>query len=136
MKKALKFVKRKTENKDLKITSYDEIYEADLIELYDTFLNKIKNTIYHVRLSAQEDTLTKKRGLFCGLSTENQCVVLSEILHMFQCQSGAANLKLIQGPGSAGLIKISNTIDKFDQFYIINQSPTGIYEQEIDLKKL
>lgn len=136
LKKALKFVKRKTENKDLKIISYDAIYEADLIELYDTFLNKIKNTIYHVRLSAQEDTLTKKRELFCGLSTENQCVVLTEILHMFQCQSGAANLKLIQGPGSAGIIVLNNNITKCNQISIINQSPTGIYEQEIDLKKL
>lgn len=136
LKKVLKFVKRKNENKDLKITSYDAIYEADLIELYDTFLNKIKNTIYHVRLSAQEDTLTKKRELFCGLSTENQCVVLSEILHMFQCQSGAANLKLIQGPGSAGIIVLNNNITKCNQISIINQSPTGIYEQEIDLKKL
>ena len=27
---------------------------------------------------------------------------MEEILHMFQCQSGAANLKLINGPSSAG----------------------------------
>ena len=55
---------------------------------------------------------------------------------MFQCQSGAANLKLIQGPGSAGIIVLNNNITKCNQISIINQSPTGIYEQEIDLKKL
>ena len=47
-----------------------------------------------------------------------------------------ANLKLIGGPGSAGTIKINNNITNVEQISIINQSPTGIYEQEIDLKTL
>lgn len=136
LKKILKFVKRQKENKNLKIDSYDELTSENLIKLYDTFLDKLQNSIYYVRLSEQEKTLQNKRDVFCALSSESKCVVLSEILHMFQCQSGSANLKLIDGPSSAGILHINNVITKYSQISIINQSPTGIYEQEIDLRKL
>ncbi len=106
------------------------------MNLYDEFLNKIKNTIYNSKLGAQEKTLSEKRNIFIDLSVEDKCVVLSEILHMFQCQSSSANLKLIDGPASAGIIKIGNNISNIGQISIINQSPTGIYEQEIYLKSL
>ena len=99
-------------------------------------MDKIKNTIYHSRLSAQETTLTQKRETFCALSDEDKCIVLSEILHMFQCQSSLSNLTLIGGPPKAASLKLSNLISKYNQISIINQSPTGIYEQEIDLLKV
>ena len=55
---------------------------------------------------------------------------------MFQSNSIASNLKLIGGPEKAGIIVLNNNITKCKQIFIINQSPTGIYEQEIDLKKI
>ena len=114
----------------------DGINNEDLLKLYDIFLDKLQNTVYKVRLGAQSETLLSKRETFKQLSMEEQCIVLSEILHFFQCPSGSANLKLIGGPGTAGTIKINNNITNVQQIKIINQSPTGIYEQEIDLKTL
>ena len=122
------------ENKDLKVVKQDELDYMDLIKLYDVFLEKIKNTIYNVRLSAQEKTLTEKRENFIKLSDEDKCAVLSEILHMFQCQSGSSDLRLIDGVGKAGILKIGNNVTNIKQITILNQSPTGIYQQEIDLK--
>ena len=55
---------------------------------------------------------------------------------MFQCQSNSANLKLIGGPGNAGILVLSNNIASCSQISIIHQSPAGIYEREIDLKTL
>ena len=107
-----------------------------LIGLYDTFLSKLQKTVYGRRLGKQEKTLFDKRDTFRDLNIEEQCIVLSEILHMFQCQSGASNLKLIGGPGSAGILVLNNDITKCERINIINQSPTGIYEQVIDLQKL
>ena len=100
------------------------------------FVDKLENSIYAKRLKLQGDTLMGKRDLFVTLSLEDKCILLSEILHLFQCQSTAANLKLIGGPASAGILVMSNAIDKCRQICIINQSPTGIYEQEIDLLAL
>lgn len=136
LKKIIKYVNRRKDNKNAVIVGHDELYEEDLIKLYDVFLDKIVNTIYHVRLSAQQKTLTDNRGRFCELSNEDKCIVLSEILHMFQCQSNVADLKLIHGPANAGTLKISNNINRCGQISIIHQSPTGIYEQEIDLKEI
>ncbi len=136
LKKVIKSVGRQKENKNYTLVEEDNLSEADLIKLYDIFLNKIQNTVYNVRFGAQVKTLTEKRDVFQKLSAEDKCVVLSEILHIFQCQSGAANLKLIGGPASAGIIVLNHDITKCNQISIINQSPTGVYEQEIDLLKI
>lgn len=136
LKKVMKFVQRRQENKNLTIVAQDALTEEALLRLYDVFLDKLQSTIYNVRLSAQEKTLRDKRDKFRKLTREEQCVVLSEILHMFQCQSGAANLKLIDGPAHAGILVLNNDITKCGQISIINQSPAGLYEQEIDLKKI
>lgn len=136
LKKIIKFLNRKRENKNAEIVESDGISQEDLLQLYDVFLDKIKNTVYGVRLGAQEKTLTDKREKYISLCKEEKCIVLGEILHMFQCQSVAANLTLIGGPGHAGILVMHNDITKCQHISIINQSPTGIYEQEIDLKRL
>lgn len=136
LKKVIKFVQRRRENKNLTIVSHDALTEEALLRLYDAFWDKLQNTIYNVRLSAQEKTLRDKRDNFRKLPGEEQCIVLSEILHMFQCQSGAANLKLIKGPERAGILVLNNDVTKCRQISILNQSPAGLYEQEIDLKKI
>ena len=74
--------------------------------------------------------------IFLNLKKEEKCVVLSEILHLFQCQSTSANLKMIDGPGKAGILVMNNNISKCNKISIINQSPTGIFENEIDLLKI
>jgi len=136
LKKVLKYTARLKENKMLTLNQTDGLTAEALLSLYDVFLDKLQNSVYKVRLGAQSETLLSRRDAFMQLSMEDRCIVLSEILHLFQCQSGAANLKLIGGPGSAGIIVMNSNITKAEQISIINQSPTGIYEQEIDLKTL
>lgn len=133
LKRVVKFNLRRKENKNVKITEKDGIDENMLIQLYDTFLWKIQNTIYGVRLSAQEKTLEEKRDAFLGLALEEKSLVLYEILHIFQCNGSSANLKSIGGSGSAKILPMNNNITKCQQICIINQSLTGVYEQEIDL---
>lgn len=136
LKKILKFIQRKKENKNLKIVSADKIIEEDLINLYDVFLDKLQNTIYKKRLIAQVKTLNEKRKIFVELGMEDKCIVLGEILHLFQCQSESANLKSIGGPESAGILVMNNNITGCNRISIINQSVTGIFEKEIDLLAL
>lgn len=136
LKKIIKFIQRRKERKDLKITAYDEITDDGLLRLYDCFLDKLTNTVYAKRLSAQIGTLTNGKERFAALEKEEKCLVLYEILHMFQCQSAAANLKLIGGPANAGILVMNHNITKCGAISIITQSPTGIYEKEIDLLTL
>jgi len=136
LKKALKYVQRQKENKNLKIGDRDGLDKEDLTALYDVFLDKLQNTVYHIRLSAQEKKLREKREKFIALSREEECVILSEILHLFQCQSNTADLSLIGELKNAGKLLLGKNITKCNQISIINQSPAGIYEQEIDLKTI
>lgn len=136
LKKALKYVQRLKDTKDLKLTVWDELSEKELIELYNEFLYKLEHTLYGCRLSAQAITLANKKELFCSLPNENKCIVLSEILHMFQCNSVAANLSSINGPSSAGILIMNNNITTCESIVIINNSPSGIYEKRINLLKI
>lgn len=136
LKRILKFIQRKKENKNLKLVSADKVTEENLLHLYDSFLDKLKNAIYNKRLSAQIKTLSEKRDNFIKLCIEDKCIVLGEILHLFQCQSGSANLKSIGGPGNAGILLMNNNITGCNRISIINQSVTGIFEKEIDLLTL
>ncbi len=136
LKRVLKYVARHKENKDLKLNSYDGIKVEDLLSLYDTFQNKLQNSVYFLRFGKQAEVLRNNKKTFMSLSLESQCIVLAEILHFFQCQSGTADLRLIGGVGHAGSLTMGINITKLEQISIINQSPTGIYEQEIDLLKL
>lgn len=136
LKKVIKFVNRKAENNNLTISTFDDVEENQLMTLYDTFINKLQNTVYKARLEQQAITLSEKREKFIQLSLEEQCTVLAEILHLFQCQSSAANLKLIEGPANAGILVMNNNLKKCKSISIINQSSTGIFEQEIDLLKI
>lgn len=134
LKKVVKFYNRRLENKNYTISEKDNLSHEALLELYDCFIDKLSNSIYSKRLGLQAITLEKKKENFVELSMENKCLVLYEILHLFQCQSVAANLSQIGGPGHAGILVLNNNITKTNKISIINQSPTGIYEQEIDLK--
>lgn len=136
IKKIVKVVEQLKTNKSYKINAYDRITEEDLQELYQKFLDKLRKPPYAIRLGAQVETLEKGKGIFHKLSLEQKCQTLLEILHLFQCNSTASDLSKIEGPGRAGILVLSNEISKCNCISIIHQSPTGIYEQEIDLKAI
>ena len=137
LKKIEQYVRRAKEaKKTLPVTVWDGLSEEENLALYDVFLDKLKNTVYHVRLSAQVATLEKKRDTFMKCSVEDQVLVLAELVKLFQCNSVAANLKGIGGPGSAGILVLSKTVSKCDRISLIHQSPTGVFSQEVDLLKL
>ena len=136
LKKIQKFIMRRKDDKTVRIYDSDQLMEESLCHLYDTFLEKLSSTVYAKRLQAQTKTLLDKKNTFLTLAREEKCIVLNEILHMFQCQSGSANLKLIGGPGSAGILVLNSDITKIQNICMINQSPAGMYEQMLDLKTI
>ena len=105
-------------------------------ELFDLLVGKLEYTVYEKRLSAQVPKLKNGKIIFDALSAEEKRIVLMEILHLFQCASQSANLKLLNGPGRAGILTMGFDISTLSNVYIINQSITGFYEQVIDLKTI
>lgn len=136
LKKAAKYCADYKINKNAQISDKTQLNEQDLQEIYKEFQYKLQNTIYGKRLGTQLQTLEKGKEKFDSLTREEKCLILNEILHLFQCQSTTANLTLIDGPGHAGILLLNNDISKLEHISIINQSITGFYEQAIDLKAL
>lgn len=136
LKEVLKFIERRKENKKLTLTDHDKVDADTILRLYDTFTEKLMNTVYAVKMAAYGEFLKKQRKTFIGLSLEDKCVVTNEILHLLQCQSMKSNLTLIGGSPNAGGVRLnSNITDLKDvkSLSIINQSVTGFYEQEVNL---
>ena len=123
-------------NKNVAVSDRMGLNEEDLKRVYDTFHDKLKNSIYGNQLSAQIDTLENGEDKFVRLSKVEQCLVLNELLHLFQCRSVLSDLTLIGGPKRAGTILLNSNISKLEHIFLINQSITGFYEQVIDLKAL
>lgn len=136
LKKALKYCADYKINRNTEISDKVELSQQDLQEVYKEFQHKLQNTVYGKRLETQIRTLEKGKEKFNNLTREEKCLLLNEILHLFQCQSATANLSLIGGPKQAGKLGMNNDVSKLEHISIINQSITGFYEQVIDLKSL
>ena len=136
-KKISKYVQRTKESKGkITLTTFDKIDKESNLALYDCLLDKLENTVYQVRLNAQIKKMQRGRERFKSLSVAEQTITLSEILHLFECKSTISNLISIGGAKEAGKLTINKKISNLQQISIINQSPTGLFEQEIDLLKL
>lgn len=137
LKKIEKYINRNQEkagNDLLDITEMDGITVEGNIALYDTLLDKQKNTIYQYRPASQVKVLEEKRDLFMELPVEKQCILLNEILHLLQCKSiTTANMTLIGESASKGKLQINKVISNYGNARVYHQSITGLYEQAIDL---
>ena len=120
------------ENKKYIMNEHDKITDADLVEVYDTLSLKL-HTIYAKRQSAQISILEGGREKFLLLSPEDKCRQIAEILHLFQCNTVTSDLSKIGGASNAGDLKVGNKVSRYSEAKIIAQSPTGLFEQEIDL---
>lgn len=106
------------------------------LELYTEFIDKFNHGIYSKRPNPMGEKLEKKREQFVKLKIEEQCKVLSEILKLTIIGVNSANLKLLGEAEHAGVMHIPKKVDGAEEFLLIHQSVTGIYEKSIDLLSL
>ena len=139
MKKLEKYIQRNAERKDkkqfLSVTDKDGLNQEQNLSLYDELCQKQKYTIYQYRPANQVAQLYQGRKKFETLPTEQQCIVLNEILHLLQCKPLVADLTLLGGKKGVGSMKVDKVISqtKCKQAKMFNQSITGLFEQEVDL---
>lgn len=140
IKKLAKFVERAGEKRrskeELKVNSrYDKITAEENLELYDAYLDKLKNSLYSKRLASQIAIFEAGREKFIRLSIENQCELLVNALNMFGTKGLASDTRLIGGSASAGLLVMSKTLKPDMKIKIVNQSITGMFDNERDINK-
>ena len=129
-----KVVEKSKENKNYQLDEHDKLTDTKLVEIYDCLFAKATTGIFAQRPASQVKTMKNGREKFIAASLMEKCVIINEILHLFQCNASSSNLKLIGGVGRAGVFMVSNKISSRTEAKMINQSVTGLFEQVIDLK--
>lgn len=114
--------------------SDENVTRQSNIELYDILVKKHTDTIYKKRPNAVGQKLADGRDRFISLTECKQAQGLMQILQLSQLANLGADLSLIGGAKKTGMLLISKNVSDADEFVLINQSPTGLYETEIDLK--
>ena len=115
---------------------YFKLTAENNLKTYDVLMDKFLTATYKPFLGRFHLTLQEKRDLFIGLTPEEQSAVLNEILHGFQCAPTKMNLELIGESSQTGMIRAVKRVSSLDSIKLINQSPSGLFETEIDLKKI
>lgn len=131
LKNGLKFIHRKTVQKDAAITEYDGVSDDNTSELYDFFVDKLSSSIYGKKFATQADFLRQSKDKFTNLPLEERCEVLGSILHLFQCNAVLSDFHLLGGSRQAGRIYLNKRIKAQDHVYLIEQSVTGFFEKRI-----
>ena len=99
---------------------------------------KMKNNIYGVLYSNLGDKLYCSKEKFEKLDIVEQCNVIKNVLTILKNNASKGDLKSI-GIKANGAIRLNNNISeikKVKSIKLINQSVTGLFEQEIELLNL
>jgi CRISPR-associated endonuclease Csn1 len=125
--------KCKNNNKIFDITKFDGITADDNLILYDDLCKKTTNSIFKTILNDFGNQLVEKRNYFISLSLYEQCETLIGILKYLKCDTVNDDLKCLDVKCKP--YRMNKKLSSNESFKIINQSITGLFEQEIDLLK-
>ena len=126
-------VNRKDKNNNFIITvEYNK-------SLFEEIINKITNTIFYYRNNKGKENAVLKilnKDKFDNLDLKSQCSAIVKILGYFSNSRDLFDLSDFGGAQLAGILKFGKNIENLEEIKLISKSITGVYETEIDLKKL
>lgn len=126
-------VNRKDKNNNFIITvEYNK-------SLFEEIINKITNTIFYYRNNKGKENAVLKilnKDKFDNLDLKSQCSAIIKILGYFSNSRDLFDLSDFGGAQLAGILKFGKNIENLEEIKLISKSITGVYETEIDLKKL
>lgn len=121
---------------DHTITEFDGVSFDENIDLFDSLVNKICNTILKVKIGDMGKKINQKRDVFLSLDLRTQCFVLNEILKILHCNVLTGDLSKIGLAKKSGALtsnSVLTEIKNVKSIYLVNQSVTGLFEKKIDL---
>ena len=134
VKKLGKYCERAKGMKDiLKISEHDGISISENLQLYQALSEKLEKTNYSTLMKVPKNVICDGKEKFEKLSLENQARVLMEMIGLFSCgDNQGIDLSLIGGANKTGIQKMAMKLqhDKFKSIRIVDQSPTGLFEQK------
>lgn len=115
----------------------DGISDGEVVAFLDVILVKVKN---YENIPSLETPMAKIQNCkvdFALLDLKKKCRAIQELLKIFSCNAERADLSsFIPKASQVGMITTGNNLDLLDSAFLINQSPAGLYEEQIDLKTI
>ena len=136
IKRLEKFVEKEKANPNYVYSEeYDKISAEKNIELYELYIDKLKNSIYSKRINCPLSTLEKGRATFRSLDIKKQSEALMNIHQVFGRISGGVDLTAIGGAGkAASTVNFSSTISNWAKLYknviLIDSSVSGLWDRK------
>lgn len=122
--------------KEKTISEHDGITFENNLSLYDSLSRKLSETVLNIKFSNTAKAMSDKKVIFQELSLKAQCDVLMQILNILHANIRSGDLSLLGESKQSGIITTSSKVapaKNIKSFKIINQSITGLFEQEIEL---
>lgn len=114
----------------------NKLEKDENVKLYDILAEKHTNKIFVKRPNAIGIKLQRGKKQFEKLDLLEQAEIIIQILQITQLNGLTADLRLIGDKKEVGAATIGKNISETEEFVLINQSSTGLYESEIDLKTI
>ena len=103
------------------------------IELYEKLRKKYSEGIYSKRVVVAIEAFEKGMEKFETLSIKEQIEILLEMVNYSKDSVSKINLSKLGLSANSAYCRTSKEISKLKECKLINQSVTGLYENEIDL---
>lgn len=115
----------------------DKINREKNKELFEIYIEKLKNTIYKKRINNPLEILEAGREKFYELSITDQAICLMNLHQVFSRMTGGCDLTLIGGSkNSAATVSFSSSLSNWKKKYkdvrIIDASVSGLWKKESD----
>lgn len=123
------------DNKSFQISDSNQITKELNQKTYRSLVNKLAIFKNMPMFGNRIDELREAIEKFILLDIHEQCEILLALLKVTECNASTGDLsKLIPSSSQLGKGICSAKISNFPSALLINQSPTGLYEEVIDLK--
>lgn len=136
IKSIVAFVNKKRIHENTGLSKYAVERLDNINEIFEELFKKINLNCYGNMLNSVRKAVTANKESFYDLCLEDKCEVIYEMLILFQNNSLSAKLSLIGGQAKTSRVRITNSLKDNDKMSIIHQSPSGIFEHEIELTSL
>ena len=104
--------------------------------LFEELVQKMNSGIFLNRKGGLRVAVDNGKNKFETLEVPEQCVVLKNIIASFASNTQNVDLSLLNEGAHVGTIYLSKYIEKLMECKLINQSATGLFENEVDLLHL
>lgn len=136
---AIKQIEKSSENEYKTIGNIKELTEELVDNTFDSILMKFRETTFKNSFLNlfQGENYKKIEDKFKNMEFKEKCKTLLMLVNAVKAFGARQDLKSINLKADYGRMSSkSNNINNYNEFKIVNQSITGLFENEVDLLKL